>query len=241
MRHQRVEAFADAGGELLVARPLAQRGDPRRGLARLAVAEVGELLALVLAAGAAPHAGQLVLAAVRVGEHRLEVARHGGAVVVQLGQQAVEGAVAHGAGDDGAIGVIGRQHVGLRVVEVLQAVLDAAQKIVGGGQLAHRFGGKEAVVSQQLQHLQGRLDLQRRIAAAADQLEHLGDELDLADAAGAELDVVGLVLLRHFAADLRMQFAHGVDGAEVEVLAKYEGAADRLQFVASGFRSAAAP
>jgi hypothetical protein len=121
--------------------------------------------------------------------------------------------------------------VGLRVVEVLQAMLDAAQEVVGRGQLAHRFGGKEAIVGQQLQHLQGRLDLQRRIAAAADQLEHLGNELDFADAAGTELDVVGLVLLRHFLADLRVQLAHGVDGAEVEVLAKDEGAADGLQFV----------
>jgi hypothetical protein len=72
-------------------------------------------------------------------------------------------------------------------------------------------------------------DLQRRVAAAADQLEDLGHELDLADAAGAELDVIGHVLARDFAADLRVQVAHGVDGAEVEVLAEDEGARNLAQ------------
>jgi hypothetical protein len=56
----------------------------------------------------------------------------------------------------------GRQHVGLGVVEVLQAVLDAAQEVVGGGQLGHRLGGRMPLLGQQPQHLQRRLDLQRR-------------------------------------------------------------------------------
>jgi hypothetical protein len=219
------------GRELLVARPLAQRGDTLRGFARLAVAELGEFLTLLLAAGAAPHARMLVLAAIGVGEDRLEMARDAGAMVVEFGQQAVVGAVAHGAGDDDAITFIGRQHVGLGVVEVLQAVFDATQEVIGGGKFGHGLGGKQAAVRQPPQHLQRRLDLQRGIAPAADQLEHLGDELDLADAAGTELDVVGLVLLRHFLADLRVQFAHGVDGAEVEVLAEHERPSDRFQFV----------
>jgi hypothetical protein len=38
LRYEGVEAFADAGGELLVARPFAQRRDPLRRVARLAVA-----------------------------------------------------------------------------------------------------------------------------------------------------------------------------------------------------------
>jgi len=64
---------------------------------------------------------------------------------------------------------------------------------------------------------------------APDELEDLGDELDLADAARAELDVVGAVTAGDLAADLRVQFAHGVDGAEVEVLAEHEGAGDVAQ------------
>ncbi len=69
------------------------------------------------------------------------------------------------------------------------------------------------------------------VASAADELEDLGHELDFADAAGAELDVIGHVLARHFATDLGMQVAHGVDGAEIEVLAEDEGAGDALQGV----------
>jgi hypothetical protein len=177
-----------------------------------------------------------VFAAIGIGEHRLEMSRHGGAVVVDFGQQAVVGRVGHGAGDDGAVRVGGRQGVGLGIVEILQPVLDAAQEVVGGTQRRHRLAGQQAAVGQSLQHLQRRLDLQRRVAPAADQLEHLGDEFDLADAAGPELDVVGLVLFRHFLADLRMQLAHRVDGAEVEVFAENEGAADGFEFLPASNR-----
>ena len=41
--------------------------------------------------------------------------------------------------------------------------------------------------------------------------------------------MVGHVLARHFAANLRMQVAHGVDGAEIEIFAKDEGAGDPCQ------------
>ena len=59
-------------------------------------------------------------------------------------------------------------------------------------------------------------------------MENLGDELDFADAARPELDVVSHVLARHLAANLRVQFAHGVDGAEVEIFAEDEGAGNLL-------------
>ena len=71
--------------------------------------------------------------------------------------------------------------------------------------------------------------MQRRVASAADQLEDLGDELDLADAAGAEFDVVDHVLARHFATNLRVQVAHGVNCAEIEIFAENEGAGNPPQ------------
>ena len=71
--------------------------------------------------------------------------------------------------------------------------------------------------------------MQRRIAPAANELEDLRHELDFPDSAGAELDVVGHVLARNFAADLRVQVAHGVDRAKIEVLAKDEGARNGFQ------------
>jgi hypothetical protein len=179
-----------------------------------------------------------MLAVVRIGKHLPEVARHRGTVVVQLFEQSLETAKAHGPCDAPAIIRIGRQAVGLGIVEILQPMLQAAQEIVGGHKLDGGIEAENAALGQQLQHFLRRLDLQRCIAPAANQLEHLGDELDLAYAAGTEFDVVGHVLLRHLAANLRVQFAHRVDGAEIEILAEYEGMPDLLQFIvaASGQR-----
>ncbi len=83
------------------------------------------------------------------------------------------------------------------------------------------------------------MDLQAAVASAANQLEYLGDELDFADAAGAELDVVGHIAAGDFLADLRMQLTHRVDGAEIEILAEHERAGDRGQFIVAlaGHRS----
>ena len=123
---------------------------------------------------------------------------------------------------------VDRQHVRLLVLDILQPVLKAAQENVGFAQLLLGFGRDQFAVDEQFEDGKGRPDLQRRIAAAADELENLGHELDLADAAGAELDVVGHVLACHFAADLGVQVAHRVDGAEIEIFAEYEGPGDFL-------------
>jgi len=172
-----------------------------------------------------------MLAVVGVGEHLLEMARHRGAMVVEFGQQRVETAEPHRLRHAPAIVLGQRQAVRLRIVEILQAVFEPAQEVVGRCQFGGGIGMQDAALGQQLQHLLGRLDLQRRVAAAADQLEHLGDELDFTDAAGTQFDVVGHVLLRHFSADLGVQPAHRVDRAEIEILAKDEGLADLLQLV----------
>ena len=85
------------------------------------------------------------------------------------------------------------------------------------------------------------LTAQLRVAAAADELQRLRDELDLADAAGAELDVVGELAPRHLAAHLGVQAAHRREGAVVEVLAEDEGPDDVFQFVLLNFRKSDAP
>ena len=60
-----------------------------------------------------------------------------------------------------------------------------------------------AIAGEQRQDGQQRARAQLRPAAAAHELERLHDELDLADAAGAELDVLGQILARDFLRDQR--------------------------------------
>ncbi len=83
------------------------------------------------------------------------------------------------------------QQMGLLVVQVLDAVLDAAQEGVaigqplGGGGL-HHAGGTELA-----QRAQRGTRAQLGVLAAAHHQHQLHDELDLADAAARELDVIG--------------------------------------------------
>ena len=119
--------------------------------------------------------------------------------------------------------------MGLLVVGVLQAVFETAQKAIGGDELFHTVGRQQAALGEQGERVERWTDLQRAVAATADELKDLRDEFDFADAARAELDVIGLVLARYFAANLRVQVAHGVDRAEVEVLAINERADDFTQ------------
>ena len=161
-----------------------------------------------------------------VAEHAVELRAHHLAVCVERGEQRRVVGKAHRLGDQRLVGFPGGQVVGLGVVQILQAMLEPAQEHVGGGQILDRLRRQDAALGQQGQHLQRRAHLQGDVATTADELEHLGDELDLADAARAELDVVGAVAAGDFAADLRVQLAHGVDRAEVEVLAEHERAGD---------------
>src|SRR4249920_3455293 len=110
----------------------------------------------------------------------------------------------------------------LRIVEILQAVFQTTQEDVGAGQLLHGFHGHQTACGERIEHLQGRAHAQTRVAPTADQLENLRNEFDFANAARPQLDVVGHFAACHFATNLRVQAAHGVDGAEVEVFAEYE-------------------
>ena len=135
---------------------------------------------------------------------------------------------AHRAGEPGQIGVVGGQLVGLLVVEVLDAVLEAAQKAVGLGQPRGGAGAHDADGGQAIECGQGGARAQLRELAAAHHLQQLHGELDLADAAARELDVVGALgpaggAPRGVVADLAVQLAQAFEHAVVEVAAKHEG------------------
>ena len=87
---------------------------------------------------------------------------------------------------------IGRQGVGLLIGHHLQAMLDAAQKIVSRGERVARLGIDPAAVGQRRKRGDRLAAAQLAVAAAGDELLGLGEELDLADAAAAELDVMPL-------------------------------------------------
>ena len=85
--------------------------------------------------------------------------------------------------------------------------------------------------------------LQAAVAAAARQLQRLHDELDLADAARAELDVVGQLAPLHLALDQRLHLPQALEHAVVEVAAvdeRTDGGGLDLG-VALGARSPGAP
>ena len=85
--------------------------------------------------------------------------------------------------------------------------------------VARRALRQEILPGEDGQDLQRRPDGQLRVAPAADELQRLGDELDLADAAGAELDVVGEIPPRDIPPYFGVQAAHRRERAVVEVLA----------------------
>ncbi len=136
--------------------------------------------------------------------------------------------VAHGVGDPGQVVVARGQDVGLLVVQVLDAVLHAAQKDVGacqgvGGLRRHEPGGCQA-----------RQCVQRGAAAqfgelpAAHHLQQLHGELDFADAAAREFDVVGALgvaraTLGGVFADLAVQAAQRLEHVVVQVAPEHKG------------------
>ena len=108
-------------------------------------------------------------------------------------------------------------------------MLQSAQEFVGLEQFRFAVFRQQPTGNEQWQYLERRPDLQRRITAAANQLKDLRHELDFPDTAGTELDVVGHVLARDLAADLRVQVAHRVDRTKVEVLAEDKRARDAFE------------
>src|SRR6266513_4586864 len=141
-------------------------------------------------------------------KHLLEMRGHAAAVRIERGAERVPGVETHCPRDERTVSRLLGQLVRLRIVQVLQPVLQAPQEHVGPGELVERRGGEQLLLREQREHCERRADLQRRVAAAARELEHLRDELDLADAARPELDLIGELPARHLLADLRVQLAH---------------------------------
>ena len=163
----------------------------------------------------------------RPGEHAVEMARHLLAMRIESGHECGVIAEAHRVRDQRLVVAPRGQFVGLGVVEVLQAMLQPAQEIVGCAQFAHDLRRKLPLFLQQRQNFQGRADLQIRIASAAYQLEGLRDEFDFAYAARAELDMPREIAPRDLGADLSMQRTHRRERAEVQVLAEHERPGNR--------------
>ena len=117
----------------------------------------------------------------------------------------------------------------LRIVQVLQPVLEAAQEHVALGELARGLLRQRAALGEPRERFQRRPDREHRLAPAAHQLHRLHDELDLADSARPELDVLRQLAPRHVAPHFGVQPAHRGERAEVEVLAVDERPHDRIE------------
>ena len=230
--HQRVQSPADLCGQLLITWAVVQFGQLVCHALRVGVAQLTQHRVEGVFAARRPYGVDLVLAVLFrwVAENVVEVAADHFANGSELFEHGLASVELHGASDQIEIVRGVRQVVCLRVVQILQPVLEPAQKVIGAGQLVNRVRSEDAAFRQFGQHPQRRPDLQFAITPAADQLENLCDELDFADATRPDLDVVGTLAARYLAADLRMKVAHGIERAVIEVFAKHEGAGDFLEF-----------
>ena len=216
--------------QLLVLGALAETPEPFQHVFGLAKAEAGNRFERVLAIDLLePQTGQGMRAFFRVGENCLEVMGHALAMRFEHRGEGSPVVKVHRAGDLHPLGFAGWQHMRLGIVDVLQPMFKAAQELIGIDELLYALCRQQMPVDESRQDAERRTSLQNAVAPAANELKDLCDEFDLANPAGAELDMVGLVLARHFAPDLGMQVTHGIDCPEVEVLAVDEGADDFLQ------------
>ena len=122
----------------------------------------------------------------------------------------------------------------LLVAQHLHAILQPAQEQIG---LTQAIGMRLRQMPGRGQCAQGRQQgalAQHRLAPAADQLQGLHQEFDLADAAGAELQIVGELALLHFRIDHRLHLAQPVERGVVEIAAIDERPQGFEQFFAGG-------
>ena len=184
--------------------------------------QLGRWRGRCLGAAAAAAAALLFLVAAQQG---VEFLRHQLAVGVQLVQKGAAVGVAHGAGNPGQVVVACGQHMGLLVVQVLNAVLHLAQKDVGAGHGVGRFLRHQPGLGQALQGLQRGAAAQLGELAPAHHLQELHGEFNLADAAARELHVVGALGVARAAlggvvADLAVQRTQRIEHAVVQVAAE---------------------
>ncbi len=196
---------------------------------RIVVAQRGNRIAAVWRIGG--------LARLAVAEDGVELGRHQArdAAAARASSAAAVG-VAHHLRHAQTVGLIGRQRMGLGVVQILQTMFQVAQESHRIPASARTVGGiSKSLASQRAQRGAGRALAQFRLAAAADQLEDLGQEFDFADAAAPQLDVVAaLRVARLLARRPRRGSGHAsmriasID-AEIQVAAVNERAHDIVQ------------
>ena len=222
-RQQRLQTLAPGLIELAHQRRGTQLEQQPRGLGAVAKARlgqrVGERRGLRLTV---PEASQVDtyrrrLVAARAEQHQAEVTADALAVRRERGLERSPVALPHGERDALAVQRLRGQPVHLLVGEHLQAVLEAAQEVVGRAELVDRRVRQQPRLTEARERGAQRRRLQAPVAAAARQLQRLHDEFDLADAAGSELDVVGHLAPGHLALDERAHLAQALEHAVVEI------------------------
>ena len=125
------------------------------------------------------------------------------------------------------VSLVGGQHMGLLVVQVLDAVFHLAQKYIGlceriGGVLGHEPGAYQAL---QCAHRRPRAQL--GVLAATHHLQQLHGKFDLADSAARQLHIVATLrpscaAFGCMVADLAVQATQGVKHVVIQVAAKHK-------------------
>src|SRR5690242_1123300 len=129
-------------------------------------------------------------------------------------------------GDARNAGTVRRKRVGLRIVNHLQPMFEAAQEAIIVDQLRRGAEIDPARSREPAKCLAGRRDPQLRNPPAPDQLLGLGEKLDLPNASAARLDVVPFHRDPSTAAmriDLALYRMDVLDGREVEVFTPDKG------------------
>ena len=149
------------------------------------------------------------------------------AVGVQLAQKQAAISKAEGLRNPGQVVVARRQHMGLLVVQVLDAVFHTPQKNVGPGQRIRHVLQHQSGMGQALQGTDRGARAQLGELPATHHLQQLHRELNLANAASRHLHVVGALGVASTAlggvfTDLSVQYAQGVKHAVVQVAPEHE-------------------
>ncbi len=139
--------------------------------------------------------------------HLLELTRNGLPVAVDVGAQLAPSRILHRKGQPASANSIVGQIVGLLIGHRLDEILETPQETIRRNEFLSVCRRQAARVYQQRQHFLQLSRLQTRFAAAAHQLQRLDDKFGLADAAGAELDVVLQFAFLHLGSNQRVHFA----------------------------------
>lgn len=103
-------------------------------------------------------------------------------------------------------------------------MLGIAQEFIAIAQFGDHCRRQVALAFQRAEHHEQRPLLQAQVATTVDQLERLGDKLHLADAARAQLDILGHALAPHFLLDQLFHGAQCFNRRKIQVTAVNERA-----------------